>query len=584
MAVDTRIFRVGESNFYGDEILDAQDTHTSDRLKAISDAGFNGIWLRGRLKELVPGQLFKDYVADVDKRLNSLEQVCKTASKYNLGVWLFFTEPLGLPCEHDFWKKNPQLKGHKTKILDEPAEYSLCSSTEEVQNYLYNGFKELCNLVQLAGVILITSSEQVNNCWAHVLSNPSSYPCPEKFWADKCKCPRCSSRKPADIISEVINLIYDGVNKSNNPGKVVAWDWSWNMHSMPPYNQIIDRIDPNVILMGDFERGLKVNRLGKQRTMEEYSVLCSGPSDRFISKVATYGKNRKIFAKLQINTTHELATVANLPLIGSIYNKVKYMKEKGVSGTMACWNFGCFTDTLNSFAFNSLSNSKFDDNKDLSLKNIAKDYFDTDDDIAGKIVKCWYEFQNASKNYPVNGYLFLYWSPINYALGYPLRNKFANKPMGPSWVEHEWGDRLEDSLGESSFDEMITLLASLSDQWNKTALEYENVLNNCDNKTRVHKEICSALIAGCSFQSVYNIYRWYNLKKYSESFKRAEMLEIINDEIENLERAVLYIEKDPRVGYHQEAQAYMYDMDMIKNKLEILKQSRTTSGQIDGSF
>ena len=571
MPIDTRIFRVGESDFCGDEILNAGRTHTPARLKAISEAGFTGIWLRGRLRDLAPGTLFKDYVQQVDDRRKSLQTLCQRAQKHQLGIWLFFTEPLGLPCVHPFWQKHPGLKGHRTRIMNEPAEYALCSSTPPVQHYLRDGFRDLFNHAPVAGAILITSSEQVNNCWAHVLSHPSSYPCPEKYWADKCACPRCSSRSPAEVISEIINLIHQGVQASRHPGKVVAWDWSWNMHCPPPYKPISDRIDPKVILMGDFERGLQVRRLGRQRTLEEYSLVCSGPSRRFAAKVKTYGKKRTVFAKLQINTTHELATVANLPLMVSLYRKLKYMHTNSVSGTMACWNFGCFTDTLNVYAFNKFARAtKFPDEK-RSLTTLAQEYFETDHHQAEKIVQCWYGFQKATQSYPVNGYLFLYWSPINYALAYPLKEKLENKPMGPSWIPHLWGDKLEDSLGEYSLDEMITLLRQLTLAWNKRVWPYKDSLQNCRHTQRAQKELASAALAGCTFRSTYNIYRWYRLTKDGRKPGHPEKIEIIRNEIENLQQALTYIPQDNRSGYHQEPHLYLYDEHTIRGKLAQLK-------------
>ncbi len=431
------------------------------------------------------------------------------------------------------------------------------------------GFENLFNSAKLAGAILITASEQVNNCWGHVLSDPANYPCPEKFWTNKCQCPRCSKRKPSEVISEVVNLVHKGVNDSKSPGQVVAWDWSWNIHCKPPYKAIIELIDPNVILMGDFERGLKVKRLGKERIMEEYSLMCPGPSNRFKSKVTAYSQKRKIFAKLQINTTHELATVPNLPLMVSLFRKFKYMNENNAAGTMASWNFGCFPDTLNVYAVNKWAKLKKNADEKNELLKLSRDYFLVDDKQAQSIVNCWYGFQRAVQNYPVNGLVFLYWSPTNYALAYPLKEKLENKPMGPSWISHQWGDRLEDTLKDYSLEDMVTLLKRLSQSWLKVQVEYETVLEECDNSEKSQKELATAKVAGCVFQSVYNIYRWYLHKKNKKSCNSVEN-EIISDEIENLKNAICCIGNDKRFGYHQEAHEYMFNRAMIERKLNNL--------------
>jgi len=126
--LEDRIFRCGASDFYGDEIGLCNSTHTDDRLKAISDAGFNGIWLRAKLRDLVPGKLFNDFVDNPTKRLSQLTKLCQRAGKLMLGIWLFMTEPLGLDTEHPFWKDNPDLEGTFLKILEEPRQSALCSS------------------------------------------------------------------------------------------------------------------------------------------------------------------------------------------------------------------------------------------------------------------------------------------------------------------------------------------------------------------------------------------------------------------------------------------------------------------------
>ena len=130
---EDRLFRCGDSDYYGDEILHANEMHTSRALRAIAEAGFDGIWLHGSLRELVPTDLFRNYVTRSDLRLDALRTLCRRARRYGLGVWLYFTEPLGLPASHRFWRDHPDLRGHGTKILDRPLALALCPSTEPVR-------------------------------------------------------------------------------------------------------------------------------------------------------------------------------------------------------------------------------------------------------------------------------------------------------------------------------------------------------------------------------------------------------------------------------------------------------------------
>lgn len=566
-----RIFRCGKSDFYHNEILSCNQTHTDEQLRQIADVGFNGIWLRGQLRNLQPSKLFRGYVSSYEQRMKALAKLCQRASKYKLGLWLYFTEPLGLLKSHRFWKDHPELAGHETRIFDGEPQLALCPSTKAVQNYLYEGFHSLLKQIPLAGLLLITTSEQVSNCWAHVLSSPATYNSAEDFWAADCRCPRCKPKGPVEVIVGIVKTIRGAVKSARPNAQVVAWDWSWNMHTSPPYRKIVNKLPSDVILMGDFERGGFVKRAGEKREVEEYSLVYPGPSRRFAGEVKSFIDNRPMFAKLQINTTHELATVPSIPLVVSLYRKFAYLRKVGAAGVMTTWNFACHTDTLNVHAVNKLSRQKNLTDEKTWLKSLAKEYFGKGVD-ADLVVRGWYAFQRASSYYPVNGNKFVYWSVVNYAPAYPLKLKFENKPMGPAWEKHEFGDRLEDSLGCFSLDEMVELLKRLSGGWLNALEYYKKGLASVKNNIRRQKELATATVAGCCFRSTYNIYYWYQRRKNKKT-KSLDKIEqqIIFDEIDNLQTALPYVKSDDSLGFHDEAKWRMFDKKTIENKIHQLK-------------
>ncbi len=559
-----RVFRCGESDFYRDEILHANETHTDERLKRIAGAGFNGIWLRAVLRDLTPGKLFADSVQNADLRLDSLKKLCLRAKKHGLGVWLFAHEPLGLRCDDPFWKTHPHLRGHRTAILDDPPEYALCTSTQEVQDFLQDGFYTLFKKAHLAGTMLITASEHVSHCWGHVLTNPN-FPCPESFWAHECQCPRCSQRDPVSIISEIIHTIHRGVKEAQPKARIVAWDWSWNMYVDPPYRKLIDRLPDDVILMGDFERGGKTIQNGKPRMVEEYSLAYPGPSPRFRGEVNYIKGKRPIWAKLQVNTTHELATVPNLPLVVSLYRKFRYLRQARAGGYMATWNFACEPKTLNIFAVDMLSKEPAIPTQWDWLKSLAERYFGPRVDVAG-IVRAWCGFFRAFRSFPINGFLFVYWSPINYSLVYPLSLKFKGRPMGICCVKPEvYGDRLEDSFGSLTLTEIVNLLGNLSRTWADAVRIYERALQPVDSQPRSRQEFAVAKVASGCFRSTFNIYRWYQSRKKRQNVAiNAKEREIIHDEIANLEEVLPFVGVHPLIGYHQECQSYFFTAQEIQ--------------------
>jgi hypothetical protein len=171
-------------------------------------------------------------------------------------------------------------------------------------------------------------------------------------------CPRCSKRSPVEIVKEVIDNVHAGIRSVSKEVEIILWNWSWNAYEKDPSPTIINNLPDDVILMAGFERGSKKKILDKFRAIDEYSLSFSGPSVRF-KNAAKLAQKRglKVITKLQVGTTHELATAPNLPLLGNLYDKAKYIRENNLAGFMGCWNFGNMI-TANTAAFNYFLDQK----------------------------------------------------------------------------------------------------------------------------------------------------------------------------------------------------------------------------------
>ena len=303
-------------------------------------------------------------------------------------------------------------------------------------------------------------------------------------------------------------------------------------------------------------------------------MIYHGPSTRFKTKVNYALKNkRSLWARFQINTTHELATVPNMPMIVSLYNKFKFMNDSKVSGFMGCWNFACYPLTLNTFAASQLSCGKFIDDEKKWLADLAKKYFGSRIDL-NSIVKAWYGFDRACKYYPIGGNNdFLYFSPVNEALSYPLVLDFKGIRMGGSWIKHDFCDRLEDTAITYSLKEIKESFGKLSKAWAKALTYYQKAFDSDSSNARMRQEYGVAKIIGASFRSTFNIYKWYILRKNKNDLGINETeFKILSDELQNLKEILPYVEADTRCGFHQEAQGYMFDKSSIRKKIELLLQ------------
>ena len=567
-----RLFRCGDTDVRGDEILLCNRNHTSQRLRAIADAGFNGIFLPGTLRKLAPGRLFRKYSRKPDERLAALATLCRRAQRFGLGVWVYFLEPLGLPQSHPFWRDHPGLRGHPTQIYDYPPDFALCSSTDEVREYLHDGARDLFRRAPLAGAMLLTASEVTNNCWAHIHVNSKGRQWAETFWDDTCDCPRCGPRGPLAVVAEIIETLRRGVRAGRPAARVVAWDWSWNMYLPPPYAGLVNRLAEDVVLMGDFERGGVVKRAGKRLAIEEYSLIYPGPSNRFRGEVRANAGRRDVWAKLQVNCTHEIASVPNVPMVVSLYRKFSYMQQAAVSGYLATWSTGCHTDTLNIFAVNKLSTDRLNGGERRWLAGLAREYFGPDVDAEG-VVGAWQGFHRACSFYPIGGdNQFIYFGPINDALGHPLKLRFDGTPMGPGWMKHKIGDRLEDTATSYTLAEIAELLGKLAGRWGSAVQQYRNALAPLEHRARARKELGVAEVAGALFRSAANIYRWYLLRRKKTAPKlTVPERRVVADELANVQAALPWVQADRRIGYHYEAECYMFTPASMKRKIRELK-------------
>ncbi len=172
--------------------------------------GVNGVWLHVVLRQMAPGgRDFPEFGADHERRLESLRRLVRRAARQGIGVYLYLNEPRAMPC--DFFRDRPDLAG-----VREGDATSLCTSQPAVRQWMTNALQHVFREVpDLAGVFTITASENLTNCWSHF--QPQG-------------CPRCRGRSEADVITEVIAAIEQGVHSGNPAAHVLAWDWGWNQH------------------------------------------------------------------------------------------------------------------------------------------------------------------------------------------------------------------------------------------------------------------------------------------------------------------------------------------------------------------
>ncbi len=572
--ISPRIWRSAESRFNDDEPLNCEAVYRPEVLQSIHDQGFDAIWMRGRLWDLIHSEICPELNdPQAARRITNIKKVISSGLEKGVKVYLYFNEPLGLPREHRFWKKYPGLAGEP--LVEPEFDWDVrafCTSTQQFQNFFNESIGNLFDdLESLGGVILITASEYHSHCWSHTALRKIG-----DAYIDRCvkpmQCPNCKNREPADVVAELVNVWKTQADRQAKPPQVWAWNWSWSMWYDQPQREVIEQLPAGVKLMCDFERGgSRIQDIGNV-FIDEYSLGYVGPSERFLgSAQAAVENNIEVCGKLQVGVTHELATVPNIPLIPNLFDKLQKVDELGLKGLMYSWNFGN-SPSLNTAAIKLFTErSEFRNDKKKFLSTLAQIYFGSG--CEDSILKAWELFCLSFNEYPF-AIDMLYHGPMNYSVAYPLSLKYADRKMGPSWIGHApFGDRLEDCLGPFSLSQACECFQCMDELWKKGLESYREALGPMETLNSIAELSCARMI-GCHILACRNIFEFHKWRreKMAEQ-KLVGPCELESDEtsaaitkrqIEVCKKAFELSQQNAHFGYHQEPHESFYDSKTIK--------------------
>lgn len=305
---------------FGDPLADAAlDPYPDGLLARLAEREVNGVWLHVVLRQLAPGgPSFPEFGAGHEKRLENLRRLVDRARKYGIAVYLYINEPRAMPAS--FFAGREHLAG-----VAEGDFRTLCTSSEEVRTWLGDSLAHVFREVpHLGGVFTISGSENLTNCASH---------------GQHAACPRCRERSSDEVIADVNSLIAAGVRRGNLDAKVFVWDWGWNNHGVAP--GIIERLPANVWLQSVSEWAQPIQRGGVSTTVGEYSLSVVGPGPRAKQQWAlARARGLKTLAKLQLNTTWELAAVPYLPAMDLVAEHCAKLRDEHVDGAMLSWSVG----------------------------------------------------------------------------------------------------------------------------------------------------------------------------------------------------------------------------------------------------
>jgi hypothetical protein len=452
-----------------------------------------------------------------------------------------------------------------------------CPSTDKARKYLEDSaYHIFSNVPGLGGMIDINLGERPTHC----------YSCTGNFFS--CNCPRCSKRQPWEVFADVTGSLSKGMRRATPDAEMICWLYTPYISAhggktVEDHFQVMREIaahaPENVTLQVNFESNGKVMQLGRERIALDYWLAWPGPSRIFkdCAKAAVKSGTR-MSAKIQVGNSHEIATVPFVPVPGNLHTKYKAMRDLGVDTVMQCWYFGNYPGLMNKAA-GELSFCPFPEENDNFLLSLAKIDWGKN---AAKVSRAWSFFQRGYSEFPVD-LTFTWYGPVHHSVVWPLHLIPVDRPVSPSWTFNFpliSGDRIGECVCFShTLDEVLVLLKKMDKLWSSGVKILESVEKDHKNSKERVRDIGLAKALGIQISSSLNVFRFYDLREKLPFMKKAaqiraldKMRALAESEIKNSRALKKLCEKDPRLGFHSEAEGYKYFAEKLEWRAGLLEE------------
>ncbi len=516
---------------YGDPLLHPEvDPYPDGLLARYAALGVNAVWLQGILYALYPWDAFPRLSVGWETRLANLSRLVQRAARHGIGVYLYLNEPRGLPVGG--FEDRPELKGFEFSGVS-----TLCTSLPEVQRFLRQGAEHVFRQVPgLAGAFTITMSENPTSCISR--------------WKSARECPRCSKRRPAEVVAEVNRLLAEGVHAANAGARVLVWTWAWQAEWE---QEAVGLLPSDVDLMCVSEWGLPTRVGGVEGSVVDYSVSWVGPSERSI-RLWRHAQARglRTIAKVQVNNSWELSAVPYLPTPDLVEQHLNRLREVGVNGLMLSWTVGGYPG----------GNLALIDRPSAEL---AVELFGSR--AAPLVQQAWRAFSRAFQELPFDCSV-IYRSPLNTGPA----NLLHLRPTGyeATMVQGFPYDDLTTWRGIYPENVFERQLRKLSRGWRRGLDQLSGARRLVPQAKRKHLEDLDrvAQAAYCHFRSTYLQVRYVRARdSLRQGARRAATLgAIAREEVELARRLHAIMQRDSRIGF-EAANHYSYTLNDLKEKV-----------------
>lgn len=553
--------------FFIDELMDDVDYYPEEYLNKLAHEGINGLWLTMYFRHL-PSSVFPGRGANARKRLEKLRLTVERCARYGIKIYVFLCEPKAF-CDNHYCcnpfadaESHPELVGRRNGQIG-----TFCVSTDAGKKYLAESMEQIFAAVpELGGVINIMNGEDSGGCVENLISFPDL----------AGQCPVCSKRDYADIFRELAELFAGAVHKYNPDAEYIGWFYAPGQRDgsdmMKRLLHVAEKWPGCASMMINFESGGAAWQLDKKRIVFDYSLAYIGPSELFEKTAQTVPH---MAAKLQVGCSHENAAVPFIPVPENLCEKYAVLYKHKVAAVMQCWYFGNYPGLMNRTA-GELSFEPFPEDFKEFLTLLARPEWGRN---AVRAAEAWSYFSRGYREFPAN-LSFEWYGPLHNCIVWPLHLFPVDEPVAPSWILKHFpevsGDRIGECLGyHHTLAEALELCRNMSDLWQKGVAIFESMRSEYQHDPARLADMDLAQAIGLQMKSCVDLLEFYHLREdmfYNGNDNLERMKQIVLDEIGNSRQMIVLCRRDSRLGYHSEAEDYLFFPEKLEGRIALLNE------------
>ncbi len=530
---------------YGDPLIDpAIGSYPEGLLQKLAQAGVNAVWLHTVLSTLAKDPAYPEFGERSEERLVHLQTLVDRAAKYGIRVYLYMNEPRAQPPE--FFEKSAARRALRGAVQPGNGVYARCTADPETRRWLKDSLRQVFSTVRgLGGIFTITMSENLTHCASK--------------W-NVASCPRCRHRQVSELIVETNRAMVEGMLEGDPNAEALIWNWSWPHADEAAVLKGLPK--RNCRVMAVSEGRMPICRGGVQVETHDYSISCVGPSARaqeFWDGARAVGLSPA--AKVQANTTWEIASVPYLPVMDLVAEHASKLVRAGVDGVMLSWSLGC-APAPNLKVFDAIGR---DGDSEAVLNRLAAEYYGAE--AVPAVRKAWTAFSEGFRNFPFSLNVLYYgpqqWGPVNPLYVQPTG--WVSTMVGMPYDDvASWCDVYPPAVWTKLMQQVADGFEQGCEVWQRAVA----AMKDARQRAVAQREYGLFRAAGLHYASCADQVRLYEARNRGD---RAAMAAAVRRELKRAQEELQLVRADSRIGY-ESSNHYFFTAQNLREKILACRQ------------